>query len=124
LQGDDRRVEREGSLDCIPGQAHFISTLPVDLTPLSSGTATTPGPDGLFCPGQVNPGAFGIPAAQAISQMGSPAGDLSDGLPHAGILVSNFCIPATGNLALDGIADLPGPGSLSLSGNAQFFSGP
>ena len=40
------------------------------------------------------------------------------------VLVSNFCIPATGNLALDGIADLPGPGSLSLPGNAQFVSGP
>jgi hypothetical protein len=55
--------------------------------------------------------------------VGSPSGDLSDGLPHAGVLVSNFCIPPTGNNALDGIADLPGPGSLSLSGNAQFFSG-
>ena len=30
----------------------------------------------------------------------------------------------TGNIALDGIADLPGPGSLSLPGNAQFFAGP
>jgi hypothetical protein len=112
------------SLDCLPGQAHFISTLPVDLTPLSSGTATKTAADGLFCPGQVNPGAFGQAAARAITQEGSPAGDLSDGLPHAGVLVSNFCIPATGQIALDGIADLPGPGSLSLSGNAQFVSGP
>jgi hypothetical protein len=43
-------------------------------------------------------------------------GDLTDGLPHASILVSKFCIPATGNGALDGIANLPGPGSLSLPG--------
>jgi hypothetical protein len=38
--------------------------------------------------------------------------------------VSNFCIPPTGSLALDGIADLPGPGSLSLPGNAQFVAVP
>jgi hypothetical protein len=39
-----------------------------------------------------------------------------------GVLVSNFCIPPTGSLALDGLANLPGPGSVSLPGNAQFFS--
>jgi hypothetical protein len=38
--------------------------------------------------------------------------------------VSNFCIPPTGSLALDGIADLPGSGSISLAGNAQFVAGP
>jgi hypothetical protein len=38
------------------------------------------------------------------------------------VLVSNFCIPATGSLSLDGLADLPGPGSISLPGDAQFFS--
>ena len=40
------------------------------------------------------------------------------------MLVSNFCIPPTGSLALDNLANLPGPGSLSLPGNAQFFAVP
>ena len=87
------------------------------------------------CPGQVNPGAFGVapqqdngdpppPFAQAIKQTGSPGGNLTDGQPHPSVLVSNFCIPATGNGSVDGAADLPGPGSLSLPGNAQFFASP
>ena len=108
------------SLDCMPGSGSFVATLPVDLTPLSTGTATQTAADGIFCPGQVNAGAFGQPTAQAISQTGSPAGDGSDGLPHPSTLVSIFCIPMTGNLSVDGIADLPGPGSISLPGNATF----
>jgi hypothetical protein len=39
-------------------------------------------------------------------------------LPHASTLVSPFCIPPTGSLGFD----LPGPGSISLPGNAQFTS--
>ena len=78
----------------------------------------------LFCPGQDSAGAFGVAAAQAIKEMGLPAGDLSDGLSHPSVLVSNFYIPATGNPALDTIADLQGPGSLSLFGDAQFFASP
>jgi hypothetical protein len=31
-------------------------------------------------------------------------------------LASTFCIPATGNGAVDGTADLPGPGAVSLPG--------
>jgi hypothetical protein len=112
------------SLDCPPFDAQFVATLPVNLTPLSSGTATTTAADGLFCSGQANAGAFGQAAAEAITQVGSPSGNLSDGAPHAGVLVSNFCIPPTGNIALDGIADLPGPGSLSLPGNAQLVGAP
>ena len=48
-----------------------------------------------------------------------PAGNLSDGLPHNSNLASVFCIPATGNAAVDGVADLPGPGAIGLNGNAQ-----
>jgi hypothetical protein len=76
---------------------------------VASDTCMANGPitDGLFCPGQINVGAFGQAAAEAITQVGSPAGDLSDGASHAGVLVSNFCMAPTGNIALDGIADLP-----------------
>jgi hypothetical protein len=48
-----------------------------------------------------------------------PAGDISDGAPHNSNLAAVFCIPATGNAAVDGVADLPGPGAIGLNGNAQ-----
>ena len=110
------------TLDCQPGASTFIATLPINLSPLTTGSVIETAADGLFCPGQFHPGAFGQAAAQAIQQTGSPSGDLHDGLPHASTLVSDFCIPATNNPALDGLADLPGPGSLSLGGEAQFGS--
>ncbi len=50
---------------------------------------------------------------------GKPGGNLSDNVPHNAHLVSVFCIPGTGNAAVDGVADLPGPGAFSLNGNAQ-----
>jgi len=123
------------TLDCPPTPGIFLATLPVDLTPLTSGTNTVTAPDGLFCTGQLHPGAFGVapqntdpdpppPFAQVITHTGSPGGDLTDGLPHPSVLVSNFCIPKTGGAAVDNTADLPGPGSLSLLGNAQFFASP
>jgi len=121
------------TLDCPPPPGLFTATLPVDLSPLTTGPNVKTAADGLFCPGQVNPGAFGVaqqigdpppPFAQAIKQTGSPGGDLTDGQPHPSVLVSNFCIPATGNGSVDGAADLPGPGSLSLPGNAQFVASP
>ena len=110
------------SLDCQPGPGIFLATLPVDLTPLTTGPTIKSAADGLFCSGQFHPGAFGQAATQAIQQTGAPSGDLTDGLPHPSTLVSSFCIPETGNPAVDATADLPGPGSLSLPGNAQFSS--
>ncbi len=110
------------SLDCMPGAGTFVATLPVNLTPLINGTNTQTAADGIFCPaqGQTSPGAFGQAATQAISQTGAPGGDLTDGLPHPSTLVSIFCIPKTNNPSVDGIADLPGPGTISLPGNAQY----
>jgi hypothetical protein len=110
------------TLDCPPDNGTFIGTIPVNLSPLSTASSLLTAGDGLFCPGQLNAGAFAQVATQAIQQVGVSSGDLTDGLPHPGVLVSNFCIPPTGNGAVDGIADLPGPGSLSLPGNAQFVT--
>src|SRR5262249_6569080 len=112
------------TLDCPPSAGVFVGAIPVNLSPLTTGPNTITGAAGNFCPGPSNPGALGQPTAQAITQTGSPGGDLSDGQPHASVLVSNFCIPKTGSPAVDGVADLPGPGSLSLPGNAQYFSSP
>ncbi len=74
---------------------------------------------GLFCPGQNDAGAFGQPTTQCITETGAPAGKLGDGNPHTAVLGSVFCIPATGNAAVDGVADLPGPGAIGLNGMAQ-----
>ena len=73
------------------------------------------------CAAQRTAGAFGIGSARCIKQTGAPGGDLTDGMPHASILASVFCIPRTTNSAIDGIADLPGPGSTSIPGLAQLI---
>ncbi len=111
------------TLDCPPSDGTFLATLPVDLTPLTTGHNIVSAADGVFCTSQKTPGAFRFPDAQAIQQTGSPSGDLNDHLPHPSVLVSSFCIPPTNNVALDNTADLPGPGSLSLPGNAQYSLG-
>ena len=95
-----------------------MAPLPVSLNPLTTGTTSLTSASGNFCP-QNNPGAFGVAGAQCITETGMPGGDLSDHLPHNSHLVSVFCIPSTGSAAVDGVADLPGPGAFSLNGNAQ-----
>jgi hypothetical protein len=97
----------------------------VNLNPLSTAGSSMTSASGNFCPGQSaggSPfgfsGAFGF-AAECIKENGSPAGDLTDGNPHPAVLGSVFCIPATGSAAIDGSADLPGPGAITLNVNAQ-----
>jgi hypothetical protein len=109
------------SLDCRPPLAGFQAPLPVTLTPLTTGTASKTATDGIFCPGQVagNPGAFGQPTTRAIQESGMAAGNLTDNQPHHSILAAVFCIPKTGNVAIDGVASLPGPGAIGLNGTAQ-----
>src|SRR5262245_11997633 len=115
---------------CLPSLGGFQAPLGVDLTPLTSGTSSKTSATGVFCPpsppdvmnptiGQVNAGAFGQSTAQRIAEVGMPAGNLSDMMPHNSILGSVFCIPGTGNPAVDGVADLPGPGAIGLNGMAQ-----
>jgi len=84
-----------------------------------SGAAAKSDAAGNFCPGQVNAGAFGQGSARRIAQTGKAAGPLTDGAGHNSVLGSVFCIPATGNPAVDGVADLPGPGAIGLNGTAQ-----
>jgi hypothetical protein len=112
------------SIDCPPPADKFLAALAVTLGPLTSGSAMMTNATGKFCPGQGEGsfgalGAFGKKDAQCIQEAGLPAGDLSDGNPHPGILTSVFCIPVTGNPAIDPAADLPGPGAFSITGNAR-----
>ncbi len=103
---------------CRPSLPGFQAPLPVSLNPLTTGTTFLTSATGMFCP-QNNAGAFGQTMAQCITETGMVGGDLTDHLAHNSHLVSVFCIPSTGNAAVDGVADLPGPGAFSLNGNAQ-----
>jgi hypothetical protein len=89
----------------------------VDLTPISTGSASASDPGGIFCPGQANAGAFGQPAATSISENGVAS-------TSSPTLVSIFCIPSTGNVLIDGSADLPGPGATSLPVSAAITAIP
>lgn len=109
--------------DCLPA-GFFVGRIPVNLTPLTTGSTMLTSTDGMFCPGQVPTvgpglyGAFGLLAARKIVETGAPAGDITGG-PGSAILASTFCIPATGNGLIDGSADLPGPGATSLPGTME-----
>jgi len=114
------------TIDCPPTPAQFVATLTVTLSPLTTSQATLTAHLGstgtLFCPSQANAGAFGKSTARGIKNTGAvSSAALVDGNPHNVHLASAFCIPATGNLAIDGAADTPGPGAASLNGNAQML---
>src|SRR5207248_11668192 len=89
-----------------------------------TGTASRTHASGTFCPSQTNPGALGQPTARRIVENGAPGGDLTDGAAHAAVLGSVFCIPPTGNAAVDSVVDLPGPGAIGLNASAQLVGGP
>jgi len=120
--GEGRRARRD-LLGYGGNDENREAALPVPLSALTTGTATTTALDGLFCPDQLanDAGAFGLPTARAIQQNGVPAGDVSNHAPHTGVLAGVFCVPKTGNAALDGVAALPGPGALAISGLLQIY---
>ena len=107
--------------DCPPqaGGGLFNGALSVDLNPLTTGSASMTSADGMFCPNQTHAGVFGRANAQCFTETGSPAGDLTDGMPHAATEGTVFCIPQTANQTVNLVADLPGPGATSLPGMAQ-----
>jgi len=73
--------------------------------------------------GQRTSGAFTTAdVARTIFETGSPAtGVTTGGPPVASTLVSIFCIPPSYNILVDSAGDLPGPGAVALSGNAQLL---
>src|SRR5579862_6040638 len=109
------------SLQCRPPLGGYQANLPVNLSPLTTGTASMTNATGQFCPSQAiaSAGAFGNATARCIQETGTPAGDLSDGNPHQSVIASVFCIPKTGNVAVDGVANLPGPGAIGINGMVQ-----
>ena len=110
------------TLDCRPPLSGFQAELPIDYgtTPLTTGASSKTAADGRMCAsaGQsvANAGAFGQPTAKCIKEAGSPAGDITDNAPHAAVIATVFCVPKTGNVAVDGVAALPGPGAVAING--------
>jgi hypothetical protein len=116
----------DGGHPCTPGggaciDGSHVGPINVNLSPLTTGTASMTNATGNFCPGQSNAsghlfGCFGSAACQTITENGSPAGAITQGTPADATLASVFCIAATGNGLVDASADLPGPGAVSLPG--------
>ena len=104
--------------DCVPTNATKIGTISVNLSPAETNTRTSTNATGQFCPSQTvtAAGCFGSTACRTINENGVPAGVLTIGTPKTVTLASTFCIPGTGNGAVDGSANLPGPGAVSLPG--------
>ncbi len=109
---------KQTSIDCPPSDSQFIAPLVVPLG-LTTASSTSTNASGTFCPSQGHAGAFGKANARTIREIGSPAGDLSDGAAHAAQLGTTFCVPKTGNALVDPVADLPGPGATSVPALVQ-----
>jgi hypothetical protein len=102
----------------------------------ADGTGAFQGPPALACESnagcaqpfeaceQRSQGAFANGAATMLTTTGSPGGSLADFGSHATTLVSVFCIPPVYNGIIDGQADLPGPGAITLSGSIQISGTP
>jgi hypothetical protein len=102
------------SIDCLPDDAAFLTTLTVPIESLTTGTSSLSDPNGLFCPGQTNPGGLGLAAARTITEAGTPPG--GGGSLLSMTLGATFCVPKSGSLLVDFPAQLPGPGVVSAPG--------
>jgi hypothetical protein len=103
------------SYECHPNGlpiSPFAINIPSNATRFVTATESPSG-SGIFCPGQIaaNKGCFGSSGCSSITEGGVQAGKLTPG-PHGGIAAAVFCIPSTGNGAIDGPAGLPGPGAV------------
>jgi hypothetical protein len=111
----------DGGHPCTPGggaclDGSHVGVIAVNLSPLTTGMATSTDAGGLFCPSQTHTGCFGSGTCRTIIENGTPAGAVTPGVAAPATLASTFCIAATGNGLVDASADLPGPGAVSLPG--------
>lgn len=103
------------SANCAPG----VCANPIPCT--SSANCTEADPESRETCRQRSSGAFGKSSSRTITETGSPAGDLTDGLAHPTTLVNVFCVPPLFDGSLDGSTDLPGPGAMAIPGQAQLL---
>jgi hypothetical protein len=116
----------DGTHPCTPGgglciDGSHVGVIAIDLSPLTTGSASMTDAAGLFCPGQGMgstglAGCFGSGACRTITENGAAAGTVTPGVPANATLASVFCIASTGNGLVDASADLPGPGAIALPG--------
>src|SRR5207249_11726610 len=106
---------RQTTQECRPALANYQASVALALNPFTTGAVALTAASGVFCPSQPNAGAFGKTAARRIAEAGTTAGDLTDGAAHSMSLASAYCVPFTGNAAVDSVIDLPGPGALALA---------
>ncbi|MBY0278869.1 hypothetical protein K2Z84_26330 [Candidatus Binatia bacterium] len=107
------------STDCLPKEADFFTFVGGGTTTLATAPGAMSAPDGMFCPGQRNAGAFGVSRVRRIEMNGTPAGSLLDLQPHPATFLTLGCGAASGDSLVDGLADLPGPGAGSVTGVLQ-----
>ncbi len=107
------------SLDCPPRDDQFYIALGGPAANFSNRQVTKTASDGLFCPGQRNPGAFGNEDVRRIEETGMPAGSLLDLAPHPTSGLDVHCDGSTGNSVVDEAADFPGPQAQSIAGTVQ-----
>ena len=109
------------SHDC-PLVSVTLAPFNVDLSPLTTGTTSDSAGTGVFCPGppvQRTAGCFGQATCEYIEENGVPAGDLTAGPALASTLASSFCIAKSSATLINSVADLPGPGAVTLKGSAD-----
>jgi hypothetical protein len=107
------------STDCLPRDQDFFTFVPGGILSFSTTPHTMSASNGLFCPSQANPGAFGEEDVRRIELDGTPAGSLLDFAAHAATFLSLGCAPASGDPLVDSLADLPGPAAASVTGLLQ-----
>src|SRR5262249_27144640 len=113
------------SLDCPPPEGNFFLALGPGSAQQSNAPKTlSANASGMFCPGQLNAGAFGEHDARRIGVTGTAAGDLRDHQPHLTSLLSLGCISTTGSTAADTLADFPGPQAQSVPTEVQLSETP
>jgi hypothetical protein len=66
-----------------------------------------------------NPTTLSTTTCRYIETNGVPAGDLAAGPALASTLASSFCIAKSSSALINGVADLPGPGAVTLKGTAD-----
>jgi hypothetical protein len=122
-------VVQQTSIDCPPDPAMgaYLPEFVVRLDKLTTGSITKTNAQGLFCPSQNTASAFGTQqqapplVVTSITETGSKAAGALSTTPQDVTLSTVFCIPATADALINGAADLPGPGAVSLPGTLQIL---
>src|SRR5262249_37496133 len=111
----------QGGGQCCDGS--HVGVIAINLSPLTTGTASATDPGGLFCPGQTatpprsQAGCFGITACRTINESGVAAGPVVTGGPADATPASGVFLPAPGfDPVYDATFGRPGPGAVSLPG--------